>query len=434
MQIVWRRGGATFITDGGLTGGETFRFIDLRMAAHRIYLDHLSTTPLLPAVREAMLPYLDDVFGSAGSIHQWGLAARDAVSNARVQIAALLKDESPDHIVFTASGTEALNLAVKGLTWHPRRKGSHIVCSAIEHPAVLGAIEFLKRDGIVCTRVPVDREGRIDPDRLREAITGETFLVATHAANYDVGTIQSLAEIGAIANKAGIPFLVEANYGGGWLPLDVQALGIDLITLSPHRFYGPKGVGVLYRNRRIRIAPLVHGGSQEGGLRAGGENVAAIVGAGIAADLAAHDMPARIVTVRALQQRIWSGLHNAIAHLEFHGPQSGEGRLVTNINVSAAGTEGEGLMLMCDAQGVAIGSGTACTLKALKSSPVLDALGVPPELARAAVLISPGKDTDNADADRFVNLFAKMVQRLRDMSPGWEEPEKESLAKSPPAC
>jgi cysteine desulfurase len=399
------------------------------MAGPRIYLDHLSTTPLLPAAREAMLPFLGEQFGSAGSIHQWGLAARDTIGKSREQFAAFTNAESPESIVFTSSGTEAINLAIKGLTWHPRRKGSHIVCSAIEHPAVLGAIEFLKRDGITSTRVPVDRAGRINPEQVRAAMTEGTFLLATHAANYDIGTIQPLAELGRNANDAGAAFLVEANYAGGWLPLDVQALGIDLLTLAPHRFYGPKGAGVLYRNRRTRLAPLIHGGVQEGGLRAGAENVAAVVGGGIAAETAARELPARTHHVAEMQRRLWAGVRSTIPQVQLNGPEPGPERLVTQLNLSPTGTEGEGLMLMCDAQGIAIGSGTACTLKALKSSPVLEAIGVSAEFAKAAVLISPGKDTTAAEVNQFVAVFAKAVQRLRDMSPGWEEFQKERLAK-----
>ncbi|HAV60955.1 MAG TPA: cysteine desulfurase NifS, partial [Verrucomicrobiales bacterium] len=259
------------------------------MAGDAIYLDHLATTPLLPEAREAMLPFLGERFGQPGSIHQQGLAARDALARAREQFSVLVNAESPESILFTSSGTEAVNHAIKGLAWHSRRRGSHIVCSAIEHPAVLASIEFLKRDGITCTRVPVDGEGFIDPGAVRRAITDETFLIATHAANYDAGTIQPVRELGAVAADAGVTFLVEANYTGGWLPLNVQELGIDLLTLSPHRFYGPKGVGVLYRNRRVRLAPLIHGGTQEAGLRAGIENVAAIVGAGVAAEQAGRD-------------------------------------------------------------------------------------------------------------------------------------------------
>lgn len=390
------------------------------MAGPRIYLDHLATTPLLPAAREAMRPFLDEQFGSLGSIHQWGLTARDAVDKARAQCGALIHAESVENLIFTSSGTEAVNLAIKGLAWHPRRKGSHIVCSAIEHPAVLGAIEFLKRDGINCTRVPVERDGKLDPEKVRAAMTTETFLIATHAANYDIGTIQPLAELGRVANEAGVTFLVEANYAGGWLPLDVQALGIDLLTLAPHRFYGPNGVGVLYRNRRTRLAPLIHGGVQEGGLRAGAENVPAIVGAGVAAEAATREIKGRSSHVAGMQRRLWSGVQQAIPSIQLNGPGPGADRLVTNLNLSPAGTEGEGLMLMCDAQGIAIGSGTACTLKSLNSSPVLEAIGISAELAKAAVLISPGNDTTTAEVDRFVAVFAKAVQRLREMSPGWE--------------
>jgi cysteine desulfurase len=390
------------------------------MAGPRIYLDHLATTPLLPAAREAMLPFLAGQFGSASSIHQWGLAARDAVAGARAQCAACINAESPEDILFTSSGTESVNHAIKGLAWHPRRRGSHVVCSAIEHPSVLGAIEFLKRDGVTCTRVPVEGTGRIDPERVREAITDETFLVAVHAANHDLGTLQPVAELAAMAHAAGATFLVEANYAGGWLPVDVQALGIDLLTLAPHRFYGPKGVGVLYRNRRTRLAPLIHGGSQESGLRAGAENVAGIVGAGVAAEVAGRELAARSRHTGEMQQRLWSAIERAIPQVSLHGPAPGTGRLVTHLNLAPAGTEGEGLMLMCDAQGIAIGSGTACLLKSLKSSPALAAIGVSPELARAAVLISPGQDTTAEEVDHFAEVFTKQVQRLREMSPGWE--------------
>lgn len=399
------------------------------MAGPRVYLDHLATTPLLPAAREAMLPFLDEQFGSAGSIHQFGLAARDALNQAREQFAAMLNAESPENILFTSSGTEAINLAIKGLAWHPRRKRSHVVCSTIEHPAVLSSIDFLKRDGIAVTHVPVDSAGKLDLDEVRKAVTDDTFLVATHAANYDIGTIQPLAELGAITADAGATFLVEANYAGGWLPLDVQTLGIDLLTLAPHRFYGPKGVGVLYRNRRVRLAPLIHGGIQEGGLRAGAENVAAIAGAGAAADAAKESLDERMLHVAKMQERLWSGIHNEIPHVQLNGPPIGSNRLVTNLNVSPVCTEGEGLMLMCDAQGIAIGSGTACTLKALKSSPVLDAIGVSADLARAAVLVSPGKDTTAGEADQFVKVFAKMVQRLREMSPAWEDFQRDSESR-----
>lgn len=390
------------------------------MAGAVVYLDHLATTPLLPEARDAMLPFLGEQFGQAGSIHQHGLVARDAVLRAREQVAGMLNASAPEDIIFTASGTEAINLAIKGLAWHPRRKGGHIVCSAIEHPALLGAIEFLRRDGIKCSRVPVDREGRVDPEVVREAITEDTFLIATQAANYDVGTLQPLAAIGALAAERGLPFLVDANHGGGWMGLDVTAIGADLLTLAPHRFYGPKGVGVLCRSRRARLAPLLHGGVQEGGLRAGVENVAGIVGAGVAAAAAARELASRQSHTRQLVQSLWDRLSGTIPRLQLHGPVPGPARLAHHLNVSAAATEGEGLMLMCDTQGFAIGSGTACLLKNLKSSPVLDAMKVAASDAKGAVLISPGKDTTAAEVERFAEVFARMVERLRAMSPEWE--------------
>ncbi len=390
------------------------------MSESRVYLDHISATPVLPEVREAMLPYFSEHFGNPSSIHQTGMAARNALKNAREQVGSFISANRPENIIFTSSGTESINIAIKGMAKHAKRRGNHIVCTATAHPAVLESIEFLKNDGITCTKVPVDAVGKVDLARVKEAMKKETFLLVSHAANYDIGTIQPLLQLGEIAANHDASFMVEANYAGGWLPLEVEVYGIDLLTLSPHRFYGPKGVGVLYRNPRSRLAPLFHGGSQEDGFRAGTENIPAIVGAGVAAEYAGKYMGSRVEHVAKMQSRLWDKLKATVPLLKINGPEPGPQRLVTNLNFSAEFTEGEGLMLMCDTKGFSIGSGTACVFRNLKVSAVLEAMGVSPDLAKAAVLVSPGKDTTEDEVDRFAAVFPSLVEKLRKMSPNWD--------------
>lgn len=390
------------------------------MSDTRVYLDHNSATPVLPEVREAMLPFFSERFGNPSSLHRHGIAARDALGTAREQVASLISADRPENIIFTSSGTESINMAIAGMATHAKRSGNHIVCTATAHPAVIETIEFLKNDGIKCTKVPVDHAGKVDPARVKKAMTEETFLLVTHAANYDIGTIQPLLQLGEIAANHDASFMVEANYGGGWLPLEVEVYGIDLLTLSPHRFYGPKGVGVLYRNPRSRLAPIFHGGSQENGFRAGTENLPAIVGAGVAAEIAKTEMGNWVEHVGKLQSRLWNTIKETVPLIKLNGAEPGPQRLVTNLNVSAEFTEGEGLMLMSDAKGFSIGAGTACVVRNQKHSPVLEAMGVSPELAKAAVIISPGKDTTEEEIDRFAEVFPELVAKLRKMSPNWD--------------
>jgi cysteine desulfurase len=234
-----------------------------------VYLDHASTTPLLPEAFEAMRPFLLESYAAASSLHQGGLRARDAIANARSQLAALVNAGSPEEILFTSCGTESANLAIKGVVEASRRRGNHIVCSAIEHPAVLKSIEFLQGRGSACSRVAVDSCGRIDPSRIAAAITDQTVLICIHHSNYDIGVIQPISEIGQIASEKGIALFVDASFSAGWIPVDVESMGISLLSLAPHRFYGPKGIGVLYRNRRVPLAPIIHGGMVESRKMAG---------------------------------------------------------------------------------------------------------------------------------------------------------------------
>jgi len=386
-----------------------------------VYLDHQAATPLLPEALDAMKPFLTEAFGNASSLHQHGLRARDALAKAREQVAAFINAGSPEDIIFTSDGTESANLAVKGVAYASQRRGHHIVVSAIEHPAVLGSVEFLETQGFTSTRVKVDSTGRVDPEEVRAAITDKTILVAVHHVNHDIGTVEPVKEIAAVTAERGIPLYVDAEASAGWLPVDVKALGADLLSFSPHRFYGPKGVGVLYRSRRARLTSLIHGGIQEGGRRAGTENIPAIVGAGVAAELATRDLSRRIAHVPGLQRKLLDGLREKVPYLKLNGPEPGPFRISTNLNVSAEFVEGEGLLLMLDTRGIAVASGTSCVSKSLKVSHVLKAIGLDHSLGQAALMLTLGKDSSPADIDYVLETFPQVVGKLRGMSPMWDE-------------
>ena len=394
------------------------------MIMRRVFLDHQSATPVLPEVFDVMKPYFSEAFGSPSSLHQHGLRARDALAAAREQIARFVNAESPEDIIFTSDGTESANLAIKGVAYASQRRGNHLVVSVTEHPSVLNSVDFLEQQGFVCTRVKVDSEGFVDPENVRAAITGKTILVALHHANHDIGTIQPVKEIAAIAAERGIAFFVDAEASAGWLPVDVQAMGASLLSLSPHKFYGPKGVGVLYRNRRARLNSIIHGGMQEGGRRAGMENVPAIVGAGVAAEIAARELSARTAHTGELQTFLWERLKEKIACIKLNGPEPGPARISTNLNISTEFIEGEGQLLLLDMQGIAVASGTSCVSKALKISHVLSAIGLDHGLAQGNIILSLGKDNTEQEIDYVVETFEKVVAKLRGMSPTWDEFQK----------
>jgi cysteine desulfurase len=387
----------------------------------QVYLDHQSATPVLPEVFAAMRPFFAGDFGNPSSLHQYGLRAREAVAAARVQIAAFIGAESPEDIIFTSDGTESANLAVKGAAWAGQRRGHHIVISQTEHPAVLHSAEFLEKQGFTCTRVKVDRQGFIDPADVRAALTDKTILIAVHLVNHDIGAIQPIREIGEVAGREGIAFYVDAEAGAGWLPIAVQELGANLLSFSPHRFHGPKGVGVLYRNRRARLASLLHGGAQENGWRAGIENVPAIVGAGVAAEMARRDGAQWSAHCLQLQKRLWDGLKARIPCLQLNGPEPGPKRIPTNLNISTEFIEGESQVLLCDMHGIAVSGATGCISKSLKAPHVLSAIGLPHALAQGAIIMSPGKDNSVEDIDYVIETFVKIVDKLRGMSPTWDE-------------
>jgi cysteine desulfurase len=390
-------------------------------AMRQVFLDHQSTTPVLPEVFDAMKPFFMEQSGAPASLHHHGLLAREAVAAARTQAASFINAASPEEIIFTSGGTESANLAVKGTAYANRRRGNHIVVGATEHISVLNSVEFLESQGFTCTKVKVDAEGFVNPEEIRAALNDQTILICVHHVNHELGTIEPVQEIGRIAAERGIAFFVDATASGGWLPIDVQAMGATLLSLAPHRFYGPKGVGILYRKRSARLTPLQQGGSQEDGRRAGTENVPAIVGAGLAAEIASREMSERIAHTAKLQRRLWDGLQQRIPHLKLNGPAPGSLRISTSLNLSVEFVEGEGLVLLLDMKGIAAASGPACISKALKVSHVLEAIELDHALAQGNVMLSLGRANTEEEVDYVLETFEPIVTKLRGMSPLWDE-------------
>jgi len=379
-----------------------------------VYLDNYAATPLLPEAREAMLPFLGERFGNPSSLHSRGDAAREAVEEARERVAALLGAE-PEEIIFTSSGTEANNLAVKGIAAGSRRKGRHIVVSAIEHFSVLHAARSLEKQGYELTLVPVDAAGRIDLEELEVAIGDDTVLVSVMAANGEIGTIQPIAAAARIAAEKEVPFHTDAVAAAGTLPLDVKGLGVSALTVASDLLYGPQGAGALWVKRGLRLIPLLDGGVQEGGRGGGTENVAAIVGMGVAAEAAKRDMAERSAHLSSLRDALISALPERIDHLYLTGHPTE--RLAWNASFAVEFIEGEGMLLFLDQKGVAVSSGSACTSRALKGSHVLAACGIPAERAQGSILFSFGLQNTMEDVDHVLEVFPPIVERLRQMSP-----------------
>jgi len=380
----------------------------------RVYLDYVATTPVLPEVLEAMLPYFSDVYGNPQSFHSWGDEPGEAIEKAREQVASLLGG-SPDEIVFTSTGSEANNLAVKGLAQGQIGKGKHIIVSAIEHFSVLNAVRTLEKAGFDLTLVPVDKYGLVDPDELARNIRKDTILVSVMHANGEVGTIQPIAEISKRVKEAGVLFHTDAVASTGNVPVNVNELGVDALSLAANQFYGPKGAAALWVRKRTRLIPLMDGGVQEGGRRPGTENVPAIVGLGKAAELAIRDMPARMRKFSQLRDRLISGLLAAVDHTILTGHPTQ--RLPHHASFCVEFIEGEAMLLLLNSQGIAASSGSACTSRALKASHVLIAMGLPHEIAQGSLLFSLGLDNNERDIDYVVEKMPPIVDRLRQMSP-----------------
>ncbi len=380
-----------------------------------IYLDHAATTPLRPEVLEAMLPYLTEHFGNASSLHAEGRRARQGVDEARERLAAIL-GAKPQEIVFTSGGSEGDNLAIKGVAWAASARGRHIVTSSVEHKAVLNTCAILERSGFEVTYLAVDRYGRVDPAAVEAAITDRTTLVSIMYANNEVGTIQPIAEIGTVCRRAGVLLHTDAVQAGGFLPLDVDRLGVDLLTLSAHKVYGPKGVGALFVRHGTSVLPQVQGGSQERQRRAGTENVAGIVGFGRALDLAQGDPAVRDAEnsrLAALRDRLVTAVRDLDGATMTGHP--GE-RLPHNASWLVDGVEGGDLIAALDLGGVAASTGSACISGSAEPSHVLLAMGIDPVRAHGALRLTAGRETTAEEIDQAAGVLRASVGRLRDQA------------------
>ena len=384
----------------------------------RIYLDYNATTPLRPEVRDAMMPYLTEVFGNGSSIHAYGREARNAIDTAREQVAELIGAKSPSEIVFTGSGTEADNHAIKGLTelQKSRREGNHIITSSVEHHAVLHTCQYLEQRGFEVTYLPVDRFGRIDIEQLRTAIRDTTILISVMHVNNENGTIQPLEEICQVAQEHDILVHTDAVQSIGKLDINVQELGVNLLSLSGHKIYAPKGIGVLYIRRGARLANLVHGGSHERNRRAGSENVPAIVGLGVAAELAKQERDTYSQHLNQLTQRLREGFDAHIDRLHYNGHP--EYCAPGTLNVSFEAVEGESLILRLDMEGICVSTGSACTSGSMEPSHVLAALGLPHRLAQGTVRFSLGRNTTEEEIDTVIAKLPKVIKQMRTLYRG----------------
>jgi len=385
-----------------------------------VYLDHYAASPVLPEVADSIKPYLLQDFGNPSSLHSWGDSARQAVEVARERVAALI-GAKPEEIIFTSGGTEANNTAVKGIAWASRKKGSHVVVSAIEHFSVLHAARTLEKFEFDVTEVGADRHGLVDPEEVRGAIRDDTVLVSVMAANGEIGTIQPIREIAAIAAEKGVPFHTDAVAAAGYIPLDVSEMGASAVSISSDMLYGPKGVGALWVRKGQRIMPLLDGGVQEGGRRGGTENVPGIAGMGKAAELAARDLESRAAYLRAMSSSLLEKLPAAIPRLHITGHPNPEMRLPWNASFTVEFIEGEGMLLFLDQKGIAVSSGSACTSRALKGSHVLSACDIPAEIAQGSLLFSFGLGNKPEDVDYVVETLPPIVDRLRQMSPLYDK-------------
>lgn len=386
-----------------------------------VYLDHAATTPVRPEVLQAMLPYFTEKFGNPSSIYPIAGVTRSAVEEARGKVARAIGAE-PEEIYFTSGGTESDNWAIKGIAYASRDKGNHIITSAIEHHAVLHTCGYLEKQGFTVTYLPVDKYGVIDIRKLREAITPRTILITVMFANNEIGTIEPIAEIGKIAREKGIPFHTDAVQAVGHVPVDVKSLGVDLLSLSAHKFSGPKGTGALYIRKGVKIDNFMHGGGQERRRRASTENVPGIVGMGKAIELATADIGTAGKRLRALSERLKDGITTRIPHTRYNGHP--EQRLPGNVNICFEFIEGESLLLLLGQKGICGSTGSACTSASLEPSHVLLAIGLPHEIAHGSLRLTLGDANTEADVDYVLEVLPGIVDKLRQMSPLYEKAVK----------
>jgi cysteine desulfurase len=379
-----------------------------------VYLDHSATTPVHPDVLKAMLPWLQDEYGNPSSIHRFGRNARVAVDQARETVAKLLNADV-EEIFFTSGGTEGDNLAIKGVAWALGEKGNHIITSQIEHEAVLNTCKYLEKEGCKVTYLPVDQYARIDLDELGKAITDKTILISIMHANNEVGTLQPIADIGALARQRGVLFHTDAVQTVGKQPVDVKALNVDLLSMSGHKFYGPKGVGALYMQKGLKIHPLAHGGHHEHWKRAGTENVPGIIGLAKALEICHQEMDLVSQKEGQLRDTLQKGVQEAIDGIRVNGHPTM--RLPGSLSICFEALEGEALILGLDLKGVAASTGSACSSGSLEPSHVLKAMGVPIEIAHGSARFTLGRGNTREDIEYVLEILPQVVARLRSMSP-----------------
>lgn len=383
-----------------------------------MYFDYANTGPVDPRVLKEMMPYFQEVFGNPSSLHDFGQTAAEAVDKAREKVAGLI-GSSKEEIIFTASSTEANNFALKGIALANRRRGEHIIISQIEHFSVLHPAKTLEKWGFEVTYLSVDKYGLVDPSRVEEAITRETILISIMHANNEIGTIEPIEEISKVARKKGVYLHSDASATVGIIPVNVQKLGVDALTFSAQSLYGPKGAGVLFLKKGVRIMPLMEGGIQEEGRRPGTENVPAIVGLGKASELAKAELEERSKILTPLRDKLMRELPQRIKDLRINGHP--ERRLPNNVDVCVEFIEGESILMLLNSKGIAVSSGSACTSRALKASHVLTAIGVPAAVAQGSLLFSLGVGNNEEEVDYLLETLPPIVERLRQMSPLYKE-------------
>ncbi len=378
-----------------------------------VYLDHCATTAIHPDVLEMMHPFMHNSFGNPSSIHALGRMAKEAIEEARRRVADLIGADTSE-IIFTSGGTEANNLAIQGIAYASKDRGNHIITSSIEHHAVLKTCQYLERNGFAVTYLPVDHHGLVNPENVKKVLTGKTILISVMHANNEVGTIEPIKDIGRIAADRSIPFHTDAVQSAGKLPLDVKELPVDLLSLSGHKFYGPKGVGALYIRDGIRINPLFHGGNQEKGIRSGTENVAAVVGLGKACELAKATAPALMDEIRKLRDLLQERISTAVPDLKINGHPVF--RLPNILSVSVPGLTGETILRDLDERDIAVSSGSACTSHLVEPSHVLSAMGLPKEIAQGTLRMSLGIMNTANEIEYAATCFAEVIEKLKVLS------------------
>ncbi|MCW1713083.1 MULTISPECIES: cysteine desulfurase NifS [Synergistaceae] len=389
------------------------------MTPRKVYLDNSATTQVDRKVLEAMLPYFSEEYGNPNSLHAWGREARKGVDNARSQVAQLIGAE-PKEVIFTGGGSEADNLAIKGAAWALKDKGKHIITSSIEHHALLDTVKWLGKNGYDYTVLPVDETGMADPKELEAAIRPDTILTSIMYANNEIGTIEPVAELGEVCRRHGVLFHTDGVQATGHIKIDVKELPIDMMTMAAHKMYGPKGVGALYVRKGIKLIPVIHGGGQEFGVRSGTENTPGLIGFGMAAELAANRLASgEIDNEIRLRDRLIGGLTERIPEITLTGHRTK--RLPYHASICVKYVEGEGMLLLMDAAGIGVSSGSACTSGSLEPSYVLLALGLDHPTAHGSVRMTLSKDTNDEDIDYVLEKFPPIVEKLRSLSPFYKK-------------